>query len=130
MRYKRTEEEQQKRGDREMKCDYCGKGRPKLWNKDGKFCNESCYQEWLHKLEKSPIYRKLRIKVAKPKESCAWWQAIKNKLSEMSLLDGFTQIDLSCSGCSQFPCDRLHVFTKLAEKHWNERIRRVKHEAE
>lgn len=29
-----------------MKCDYCGKGRPKLWNKDGKFCDEECYRKW------------------------------------------------------------------------------------
>ena len=29
-----------------MKCDYCGKGKPELWNKDGKFCNEVCYRKW------------------------------------------------------------------------------------
>ena len=29
-----------------MKCENCGKGRPKLWNKDGHFCNEACYREW------------------------------------------------------------------------------------
>ena len=31
-----------------MKCDYCGKGRPKLWNKDGKFCDKECYRKWVH----------------------------------------------------------------------------------
>jgi len=30
-----------------MKCDECGKGRPKLWTKDGKFCDEKCYIAWL-----------------------------------------------------------------------------------
>ena len=30
-----------------VKCDYCGKGRPKLWNADGKFCDELCYRMWL-----------------------------------------------------------------------------------
>jgi len=25
-----------------VKCDYCGKGRPRLWTKDGKFCDSVC----------------------------------------------------------------------------------------
>lgn len=33
-----------------MECDFCGQGRPKLFNKDGKFCDVLCYQGWKDKL--------------------------------------------------------------------------------
>ena len=30
-----------------MKCDYCKKGRPKFWNRYGKFCDVECYRKWM-----------------------------------------------------------------------------------
>jgi predicted nucleic acid-binding Zn ribbon protein len=35
-----------------VKCDYCGKGRPKLWTVDGKFCNEECQRKFVDKQKK------------------------------------------------------------------------------
>ena len=32
-----------------VKCDYCGKSRPRLWMPDGKFCNSDCHIAWLNK---------------------------------------------------------------------------------
>ena len=34
-----------------MKCNFCRKGRPVLWNEDGKFCDNTCYQEFLEILK-------------------------------------------------------------------------------
>lgn len=36
-----------------VKCTYCRKGRPKLWNKDGGFCNETCYENWRYQQRKA-----------------------------------------------------------------------------
>jgi hypothetical protein len=35
-----------------MKCDFCGKGRPKLFNEDGKFCNVKCHQCFVNRRER------------------------------------------------------------------------------
>ncbi|MBA7624520.1 hypothetical protein ES703_31929 [subsurface metagenome] len=33
-----------------VKCKNCGKGRPRLFNKDGGFCNQACYDEFKAKV--------------------------------------------------------------------------------
>ncbi len=48
-----------------MKCDHCGKGRPTLFNKDGKFCGFSCYRAWLKRRQS-----KLLDKAAKADTGC------------------------------------------------------------
>lgn len=49
-----------------VKCDYCGKGRPKLWSALGKFCDEECQRKY----SEGPMKKKVMLRQHAESERC------------------------------------------------------------